>query len=154
MDTTKGAIRDFVFNKVKEKGKHHHIQMWQEHQDELLLMGMNTNRDLIILFETLKEEKYLYQGSDNEYRIHPDNIHFSGFVNKAKEDDMINKLQVENAALTNDKLKYEQTIRTQDSRIRHLTEQLKYFALIKQYWWLAGVILALLVLVFKLMNQL
>jgi hypothetical protein len=57
---------------------------------------------------------------------------------KAKEN-----LDSEIKHLQKDKLKYEETIRDQNDRIRNLTEDLRFISLIQKYWWLIGACIGL-----------
>ena len=64
-------------------------------------------------------------------------------VQKSKADSALADLQKSNFELQNENLAYQQTIREQEARIRVYDEQNKLIELLKNYWWLLGIIYAL-----------
>ena len=52
-------------------------------------------------------------------------------------------LKKRNLELQNEKLEYDKTIREQDQRIKDLTEKLHITNIIKNYWWFAGLGIAI-----------
>ncbi len=50
---------------------------------------------------------------------------------------------LEDKEFEKEKLEYSRTIRDQESRIRDLTENLKFMSLLKQYWWFIGACIGL-----------
>lgn len=51
----------------------------------------------------------------------------------------IKTFENENIILQNQKLKFEETIRNQEQRIRDLEEQTLFITLIQKYWWVIGI---------------
>lgn len=72
---------------------------------------------------------------------------FTSNYNEMLEESMIEDqkktLEIENLRLQNENLKYQQTIRVQEQRIRDLDEQNGFFQLLQKYWWFIGVTFSL-----------
>jgi len=85
----------------------------------------------------LREEKLLILDKHKTYSAYYKHIHEEEDFNKQKSQREADVLDLEK-----DKLNYTKTIREPESTIRNLEIKLKRIELLKQYWWLLGVILA------------
>lgn len=75
-------------------------------------------------------------------------LKFVSELEVAKQTSIGQKLSVESLdfelkQLQKESLEYAKTIRDQESRIRDLTEQLRFINLIRQYWWFIGACITL-----------
>jgi hypothetical protein len=84
MNATRDQKFDFVFFKIKEKGKFHPLPMWQKYESEMIAKYQIDWNDLLKIFESLKSNGHIYQDNENEYHIHPDYVDFLGFVNESQ----------------------------------------------------------------------
>ena len=55
--------------------------------------------------------------------------------NEKEQEAIIKQLQYDNLDMQNESLKYQQTIRDQEQRIRNLEEQNQFLSLLQKYWW-------------------
>lgn len=64
------------------------------------------------------------------------------------------QLELDNLQLQNENLKYSQTIRDQQTRIRNLEEQIKFIELLKQYWWVLFICIGIGIYIGNLLDKL
>lgn len=120
-------------------------------------------------FERLYENKYIERtGNSRIYKIIPEikviidnygslsaylELLENNRLKKANEENELNGLQRKNLELTNEKLEFSKTIRTQESKIRELELKIKGIELLKQYWWFIGLCLLAGGLLAELINS-
>lgn len=76
--------------------------------------------------------------------------HYHAMIEEYENEEEKKKLEKEKLLLETENLKYKQTIRDQENRIRNLTEQNSIFQLIKNYWWLIALLFSVGVILGKL----
>lgn len=62
--------------------------------------------------------------------------HYNSMKEQFQYEEQKNELEKEKLLLETENLKYQQTIRNQEQRIRDLSEQNSFIQLVKNYWWL------------------
>lgn len=99
-------------------------------------MGKTENHDLPMFLQKRPEAILFNRNEGFEKK-------FEEAAQNNKADSALADLQKHNLELQNENLGYQRTIREQEARIRAYDEQNKLIELLKNYWWLLGIIYAL-----------